>query len=205
MSKQSSPPATPLGKLIRILPWILVICSAIGILASAVITQEKFDLATNPHYQPVCDLNPIISCGSVMKSDEAHAFGFMNTYIGLIGFPVVLAIGMGMLAGAKFKRWYWLGLVFAYWLLFESMYRIHALCPWCLTVDVVLTITWWYVTLFNFYTGNLRWPGHLRAIGWLHAAGRFVKRHHIDILVTWFLLVIALILHHFWYYFGSHL
>jgi len=101
------------------------------------ITVEKFDLLKNPNYQPICDLNPIISCGSVMKSHQANAFGFMNTYIGLLGFPVLITIGVAMLAGARFKRWFWLGaqlglafgIAFAYWLLFESIYRIRALCP----------------------------------------------------------------------------
>jgi uncharacterized membrane protein len=197
----------PLSRFGRVLPWLLVICGIIGLIASLVITQDKFDLASNPHYQPVCDLNPIISCGSVMKSPQAAAFGFMNPYIGLVGFPVVITIGMAMFAGARFKRWFWqgaqvgltLGIVFAYWLLWQSMYRIRALCPWCLTVDVVLTTLWWYVALFNFYTGNLRLPARFKA------AGAFVKRHHADILVFWFLLVIAEILHHFWYYFGNHL
>src|SRR5690348_14711586 len=128
----------PLAKLSSVLPWILIIGSVVGIVAATAITQEKIDLASNPHYQPVCDLNPIISCGSVMKSPQAHVFGFMNPYIGLIGFPIVLTIGVGMLAGAKFRRWFWLGaqagltlgIIFAYWLLFESVYRIRALCPW---------------------------------------------------------------------------
>lgn len=197
----------PLSKLNKLLPWILVIGGVIGIIASVMITIEKFDLASNPHYQPVCNLNPIISCGSVMASQQAHAFGFMNTYIGLVGFPIVLTVGMAMFAGATFKRWFWigmqvglsLGIVFAYWLLFESAYRIHALCPYCLSVDVALTVVFWYVTLFNFYTGNLTVPAGLKG------TGRFVKQHHADILVAWFLIVIALILHHFWYYFSKHL
>lgn len=196
-----------LGKLLTILPWILVIGGSIGIFASTMITIEKFDLASNPHYQPVCNLNPIISCGSVMASKQAHAFGFMNTYIGLIGFPVLVTIGMGMLASAKFKRWFWqgmqigltFGILFAYWLLFESIYRIRALCPYCLSVDVALTVVFWYVTLFNFYEGNLKLPTSFGS------TGKFVKRHHLDILVTWFILIIALILQHFWYYFGQHL
>lgn len=199
--------AQPLGKLAAVLPWILIIGSIIGIIASVAITQDKIDLAANPHYQPVCDLNPIISCGSVMKSPQAHVFGFMNPYVGLLGFPIVLAIGMAMLAGARFKRWYWLGLQggltlgigFAYWLLFESVYRIRALCPWCLSVDVVITAMFWYVTLWNFHSGFLRLPA------WAKATGRFVRRHHLDILVLWYLVVIALILKHFWYYFGQHL
>lgn len=197
----------PLAKLKTILPWLLVIGSITGIIASVMITVEKFDLASNPHYQPVCDLNPIISCGSVMASKQANAFGFMNPYIGLIGFPVVLAIGMGIFAGAKFKRWYWLGLqigltfgiAFAYWLLFESVYRIRALCPYCLSVDVALTVMFWYVTLYNFYEGNLTMPASLKS------TGQFVKRHHLDLLILWFIIIIAVVLKHFWYYFGQHI
>ena len=196
-----------MSRLGAVLPWLLIVCGVIGILASVVITQDKFDLAKNATFQPSCDLNPIISCGSVMKSDQANAFGFMNPYVGLLGFPIVVTVGMAMLAGAKFKRWWWLGMqiglsfgiIFAYWLLFESIYRIRALCPWCLTVDVVLTTAWWYVTLFNFYNGFLKWPAKFKSVC------RFVGRHHVDILITWFLLVIALILHHFWYYFGQHI
>ncbi len=197
----------PLAKLGSILPWLLIVCGVIGVVASVAITQEKIDLAMNPHYQPVCDLNPIISCGSVMKSSQAHTFGFMNPFIGLIGFPVVIATGVAMLAGAKFKRWWWigmqagltLGVAFAYWLLFESVYRIRALCPWCLSVDVVITTAWWYVTMYNFYNGFIKLPVRLRT------TGQFAKRHHADILVAWLLIVIAIILHHFWYYFGTHL
>ncbi|MEJ0073668.1 MAG: hypothetical protein WDN27_06410 [Candidatus Saccharibacteria bacterium] len=57
----------------------------------------------------------------------------------------------------------------------------------------------WYVTLFNFYNGYIKLPAQLKS------TGRFVKRHHLDILISWFIIVIALILHHFWYYFGQHL
>jgi uncharacterized membrane protein len=169
------------------------------------ITIEKFDLLQNPNYHPVCDLNPVISCGSVMESKQAAAFGFMNTYIGLIGFPVVLTIGMAMVAGARFKRWFWLGLqlglslgmVFAYWLLYESVYHIGALCPYCLSVDLVLTITFWYTSLYNLRE-HIRWPSGQKFTD-------FISRHHLDILILWFLIVIVLVLKHFWYYYGQHL
>ncbi|HSX07158.1 MAG TPA: vitamin K epoxide reductase family protein [Candidatus Saccharimonadia bacterium] len=197
----------PLGRLIKALPWLLIVCGIVGVFASLMITAEKFDLAKNPHYQPICDLNPIISCGSVMASKQANAFGFMNTYIGLIGFPVLVTAGVAMLAGAKFKRWFWLGmqvglsfgLLFAYWLLFESVYRIRALCPYCLSVDVAITTVWWYLTLYNFYEGTLVLPTRLKT------AGAFIKRHHADILVFWFVVITTTILQHFWYYFGQHL
>lgn len=204
---QKGSKSAPLDKLKTVLPWLLIIGGIIGVFASVMITIEKFDLASNPHYQPICDLNPIISCGSVMASKQAHAFGFMNTYIGLVGFPVLVTVGMAILAAAKFKRWFWVGIqigltfgiLFAYWLLFESVYRIRALCPYCLSVDVVLTVVFWYVTLYNFYDGNLKLPASLKS------SSKFIKRHHVDILITWFIVVIALILNHFWYYFGQHL
>lgn len=205
MTSKSAP--KPLGKLALALAWLLIVCGVIGIIASLTITQEKFELAQNPNYQPICDLNPIISCGSVMKSPQSHAFGFTNTYIGLVGFPILITAGMALFAGAKLKRWWWLGMqagltfgvLFAYWLLFESVYRIHALCPWCLSVDVAITTIFWYQTLYNFREGHLKLPVRLKKLG------GFAKRHHADILVSWFVIVTALILKHFWYYFGHHL
>lgn len=204
---KTSKKAGPLSKIATILPWILIAGGIIGIIASVAITVEKFDLLTNPHYQPACNLNPIISCGSVMQSKQAHALGFMNTYVGLLGFPILVTVGMAMLAGAKFKRWFWqgmqtgltLGTIFAYWLLFESIYRIRALCPYCLSVDLALTVVFWYITLFNFYEGNMTLPPAFRS------AGQFIKRHHLDLLIVWLLVVVGVILQHFWYYFGKHL
>lgn len=189
------------------IPYILIIAGIVGILASVIITVEKFDLIQNPSYHPACDLNPIVSCGSVMESKQANAFGFMNTYIGIVGFPVLLTVGMAMLAGAKFKRWFWLGLeagltlgmIFAYWLLYQSVYNIHALCPYCLSVDVVLTIAFWYTTLYNIEQGTIKLPK-----GKWQSVAIFARRHHLDILILWFLIIFALILKHFWYYYRKH-
>jgi uncharacterized membrane protein len=207
LSKTTPDTTKPLSRLAKILPFILIVCGIIGIIASVAITVEKFDLLKNPNYHPICNLNPIISCGSVMASKQASAFGFMNTYIGLLGFPVVVTIGAAMLAGAKFKRWFWLGMqvglglgiLFAYWLLVESVYNIRALCPYCLSVDVALTVAFWYTTLYVLQQRLVRLPRRLeKAVG-------FVQRHHLDLLIFWFVIVIAVILQHFWYYFGQHI
>jgi len=90
----------------KTLPWLLVICGSIGLLASFVILVDKLQLLEDPGRTFLCDLNPIISCGSVMTSDQSHAFGFPNPIIGLVGFAIVITTGMAMLAGATFKRWY---------------------------------------------------------------------------------------------------
>ena len=84
----------------------------------------------------------MLSCGSVMTSPQASVFGFPNPVIGVVGFTVVLTTGVAILAGARLARWYWAGLqvgataasVFVHWLVFQSLYRIGALCPDCLVV-----------------------------------------------------------------------
>lgn len=205
-TKVKPPRQHPLLNIEKFLPWILVIAGVVGVFASYMITADKFASLQNPSYQAACDINPIVSCGSVMKSEQADVFGFMNTYIGLIGFPVILTLGVVLLTGVRLKRWLWLGLqiglsfgvIFAYWLLFESVYRIKALCPFCLGVDVVITTAFWYVTLYNFHIGNLSMPKKLKRVG------EFVKRHHLDLIIVWFVLVTALILKHFWYYYGQN-
>ena len=135
----------------------------IGLLAAAVLLIEKIDVIEDPDYVPTCSINPVLSCGSVMTSDQAEAFGFPNPILGVAGFAVVLTTGAAMLAGATFRRWYWLGLqagvtfgvVFVHWLIFQSLYRIGALCPYCMVVWVVTIPLFLFVTLHNVRTGAL--------------------------------------------------
>lgn len=194
-------------KLDNTLPYILLIAGIIGYTCAFIIMFDKLKLLDNPAYKPSCDLDPIISCGNIMQSKQATAFGFPNPFIGLGGFPVVAVIGGALLAGARFKRWFWLGLNggllfaagFVHWLFFESVYRIQALCPWCMVVWVVSITSFWYVTLYNIDKKHLPLPQKARtAYGW-------VRRHHLDLLILWFLVIAGLILKHFWYYYGNHL
>lgn len=192
--------------LARALPWILIICGFIGLLCACIIMYDKVALLKDPAFKPGCDLNPVVSCGSVMESDQANAFGFPNPFIGMVGFSVVIATGMAILAGATaLKRWYWLGLqfgtifgiAFVHWLFFQSVYRINALCPYCMVVWIMTITLFWYVTLYNIQTG------HIKLKGWLQKAGFFARRHHLDILLFWLLVIAFFILKHFWYYYGE--
>ncbi len=190
--------------LLKILTWTLVVGSVLGVLASSVILIDKIKLLENPNFVPSCSVNPIISCGSVMSSSQSHIFGFANPIIGLVSFGGLFGIGMALLAGARFKRWFWLGLQagaffgigFVHWLFFQSVYRINALCIYCMIVWAVTIPIFWYTTLHNFDKGYLKTPKKLTGVV------SFARRHHLDILVLWFAVLTALILEHFWYYFG---
>ncbi|WP_036528385.1 vitamin K epoxide reductase family protein [Nocardia sp. CNY236] len=147
--------------------WSLLIGGVIGWVASLALTIEKFNLLTEPGYIPSCSLNPIVSCGSVIASSQAAVFGFPNPIIGVVGFSVVVTVGVQAVAGAVVPRWIWSGLWlgvacgvgFVCWLIFQALYRINALCPYCMVV--------WAVTpaLLAVVTG--RWESPRLLVAWV--------------------------------------
>ncbi|MEU5808374.1 vitamin K epoxide reductase family protein [Streptomyces sp. NPDC047718] len=154
----------------RALAWLLVITGAAGLLAAWVITIDKFKLLEDPNFTPGCSLNPVVSCGSIMKSEQAAVFGFPNPMLGLVAYGIVICVGMSVLAGARFRPWYWLtfnagclfGVVFCAWLTYQSLYNINALCLWCSLAWVATIFMFWYVTAHNVREGMLPAPGWLR-------------------------------------------
>ncbi len=191
----------------KVLPWLLIVCGSIGVAASAIITVEKIELLQNPSAKFLCDINPIVSCGSVMQSAQASAFGFPNPLIGLVGFPILVTTGVILLQKVRLKRWYWLGMqagllfgvIFAHWLFFQATYRINAICPYCVSAWIVTITSFWYVLLYNLHQKHVVLPARIVFIGpWL-------RRHHLDILLVWLLLIAFFVIKHFWYYFGRNL
>ncbi|MBV6760609.1 vitamin K epoxide reductase family protein [Rhodococcus opacus] len=180
--------------------WILTVAGALGLSASLVLTIEKFSLLADPSYQTSCSINPVISCGSIMSSPQAEAFGFPNPLLGVIGFSVALTTGIVSVAGVVLPRWYWMGLcaglgaatVFVHWLIFQSLYRIQALCPYCMLVWVVTVVSLWYALL---HLASRDLPTRQRRRRWAVAG-----RNHTLVLTVWFLTVAALIFEAFWVY-----
>lgn len=188
-----------------IFPWLLVIGGSIGLLGAIILTVEKVHLLKNPSATLTCDLNPIIACGSVINTPQASAFGFPNPLIGIAGFAIVITVGMALLAGATFKRWFWLGLQagtifgagFVTWLQYQSIYNIGALCPYCMVVWAVVLPIFIYTTVYNLREKHIVLPASLSRVG------AFISKYHVEILVTWYLLIILAILEHFWYYWST--
>ncbi|MER6250859.1 vitamin K epoxide reductase family protein [Streptomyces sp. NPDC001584] len=160
------------------LAWLLAVTGAAGLLASWVITLDKFLLLEDPDFKPACSLNPVVSCGSVMASEQAAAFGFPNPMLGLVSYAVVVCVGVGLLAGARYRGWFWLGLNagtlfgvgFCSWLMVQSLYEINALCLWCCLAWVATLLMFWAVTAHNVRTRALPAPRALRGFftefGW---------------------------------------
>lgn len=206
MAKEATKPK-PASKLAKWLPYILIICGVIGIICSLVLTYDQIKVWEDPSYSPACSLNPIVSCGTVIDSKQGHILGIPGPMYGLLTFPVLVTVGVVMLAGAKLKRWFWLGLQvgaiagigYALWLFWLSLFKIHAVCPFCLVTDVAVYTAAWYITLYNIEQGVIKVPTKLKGLA------NFARQHHLDLLVLWFLILAAYTIYHFWYYFGKHL
>ncbi|WP_407554144.1 vitamin K epoxide reductase family protein [Streptomyces sp. Pv4-95] len=186
----------------RGLAWLLVITGALGVLASWVITLDKIELLKDPNFKPACSLNPIISCGNVMKSAQAEVFGFPNPVAGLVTFGAVVAIGMGLVAGARYRRWFWIGLnigtllgtVFCMWLMSQSLYEINSLCLWCTLTWCATILMFWYTTVHNLKHGIIPCPEGLRSN---------VLEFHWVVPVLWYGVIALLILTKWWSYWST--
>ena len=182
----------------------LVVGGLTGFLASAVLLVERIKLAEDSSYVPTCSINPVLSCGNVMESAQAALLGFPNPVIGVAAFPVVVTTGVALLAGARLAGWYWRGLqagvtvafAFICWLAFQSLYRIGALCPYCMVVWAVVIPLFWYVTARNAAAGVLG----------IDPDGRLadgLRDWRGPLVFGTYLLVGLLVLERFWSYWSS--
>ncbi|WP_328465736.1 vitamin K epoxide reductase family protein [Actinoplanes sp. NBC_00393] len=179
--------------------WIfgtMLFSACVSLLASFVLSIDAVRLAADPDTALSCNINSVISCGTVATSWQAELFGFPNAFLGLVAEPVVITIAVASLGGVRFPRWfmfaaqvvYTLGVIFAYWLFYQSMVNIGALCPWCLLVTVSTTLVFATLTHVNIRDGNLPVPVRLRST--LKSA---IEADLDAIAVTIWLLLLALL------------
>lgn len=178
--------------------WVLI-AGVVGLAAAFTLTLEKIELLENPAYVPSCNLNPVLSCGSVMVTPQAAAFGFPNPLIGVVAFTVVVVSGVLAIAKVPLPRWYWaglavgttLGVVFIHWLIYQSLYVIGALCPYCMVV--------WAVTIpLLVVVASIAMP-----LTSENAVARVLHQWRWSLVALWFTGLILLILVRFWDYWST--
>lgn len=135
----------------------------LGLLAAFVLSVEKIHLLQNPSAVLSCSFNLVLDCSTVMKTWQASLFGFPNSFIGLMGYSVVITVAVVGLTGVSLPKWFWrtalicygLGAIFAYWLFISSVYVIEVLCPWCLLVTLATTMV--FATLKHYVLRENIW------------------------------------------------
>lgn len=184
-------------------PYVLMaIAGAIGLAAAVQLTIDKFTLLQNKidgvETALSCDFSAFVSCGGVMDSAQAEAFGFPNSIIGIVGFSVVTVLGVLFWTGAPVVRWVWTGLQlgtlfgigFVTWLQYQSIYRLELLCPYCMVVWAVMIPLFVYVTACS-----------LRGVAPQSPFTRFVSNWSILIVALWYIAIGSAI----WFQFGERL
>lgn len=142
----------------------LVLASTIGFFAAFRLTIDKVGTFTDPTSAPSCNFSVIVQCGKNLSSWQGSLFGFPNPLIGIGGWMSLLLIGIMIVSGLTFARWFWicmnigalLAIVFVGWLVYQSIFALGTLCPWCMVTWSVAIPTFWLITLHNLKTGVIR-------------------------------------------------
>lgn len=197
-----TPDASSAARVPALSAWWVLISGLIGLAASMTLTVEKIDILLDPSYTPSCNINPILSCGSVMITPQASLLGFPNPLLGLVAFTVVVVTGLLALTKVALPQWYWVGLtigvvvgaVFVHWLIFQSLYRINALCPYCIVVWAVTMSLLVVVASIAYRPVSQR---RQAGFGWVLFQWRW------SVAALWFTAVFLLIMARFWDYWST--
>ncbi len=196
-------PEGPSARSRTILFLEMLVFATLSLIASFVLSYDAILIAQNPDVVLSCSINALFDCVKVGSTWQANVFGFPNAFLGLIAEPVVMTIAVASLARTRFPRWfmftanvvYLLGVIFAYWLLFQSTFVIGALCPWCILVTISTTFVFVSMTHWNILEGNLFLSPSAQA-----KALAFVRGGWLTItLMVWLTVVVFIEIAH---YFG---
>ncbi|PPH37171.1 hypothetical protein C5C53_07555 [Rathayibacter sp. AY1E3] len=149
---------------------LLIVLGVIGWTAAFALTNDKFAALENPDAGLGCDFSLLVQCSANLNSAQGAVFGFPNPLIGLAAWIAPIVVGLGLLAGARFDRWFWaafnvgflLALVFVGWLIATSVFALGTLCPWCMLTWAVVIPGFWLVTLRNLREGVFPVPAGVR-------------------------------------------
>lgn len=179
----------------RIVAWVLTISGTVGFIASLMLSLEEIHHLKHPAKALACDINPLIGCGSILDTWQGHVLlGIPNQLIGLAACSVLVTLGVLLLAGVKFPRWIWQGLqigaiggiVFVGWFMYQSLFVLNHLCPYCMMTWTAILPIAWYTTVYNLQAGHLP--------TWTNRYTAFATKHHFDVIVGIFFASIGAIL-----------
>ncbi|MEP6482579.1 MAG: vitamin K epoxide reductase family protein [Rhodoglobus sp.] len=140
---------------------VLIVTGAIGWYAAFSLTLDKFAVLKDTNVNLDCNFSLIVQCGKNLESWQGSLLGFPNPILGLGGFVAPIAVGVALLAGAAFARWFWIAfnvgvaaaLGLCIWLMYQSIFELGTLCVWCMLVWSITIPMFWTLTLFNARAG----------------------------------------------------
>jgi len=145
---------------------IILIFSITGFASAFIISYEKFLTLINPLYVPGCSINIWIDCGKVMNSVYATMFGFPNSWIGLMGWPMAFLTVLYLFTHRDISRLFMNialaitvpAVIISYVWTYIAFFTIGAICPWCVLSCISATVTMVSLIHLNRQEGFIPFP-----------------------------------------------
>ncbi len=182
-------------------PYLLTVLSIVGLLASFLLMTDTIQLIKDPAAELPCNINPFISCGNSILSEQGEIFGFPNPLLGIISFSMTLSLGMLLVTGNAINERIMLllnlgllgSMIFVIWFYYQSLFNLGTLCIYCMTVWVATWPLFLFTTTKNYQNGFL---GKSKI-------GKVVFENQIQVLIIGYILAVAGIILKFKDYFLS--
>ncbi|MEK9185938.1 MAG: vitamin K epoxide reductase family protein [Patescibacteria group bacterium] len=184
--------------------YIIIACGFVGLMASFLLTVNIIELTKDSSVNLPCNINPFISCTSIINSSQGNIFGFPNPLLGIAGFSFVLATGALTLFGAVPSIKFWkiftigttLAILLVHWFIYQSIFVLGSLCLYCM---VTWSATW---PIFLFTINQLfKADDSVGSPTFMRRGFQSFQKNHLAFLVSWYLLIIFLIFFRFREYF----
>lgn len=180
---------------------IMLFFSAVALITSLILSAETLALARAPKKLLSCDFNTVVSCSRVSQAWQAEIvkFGelsFPNAFFGIAAESVFVTLAVIGMIRVCVPRWFaictWIGglcaLAYSYWLFSQSMFVIHALCPWCIVLMFSTTMQFMSLTHASVSSQKLL----VKRFTWVESYYRL--RYDLLLDVLWIAALVTLIL-----------
>lgn len=184
-------------------PWILIVGSLVGLIASFLLTLDTIKLIANPAIDIPCNISPFVSCTNAALSWQGEIFGFPNSILGMIAFSMLLAVGVMLFSGGRSRKPLWLlvnlgalaSVIFVIWFIYQSLYNLGTLCIYCMVVWVVIWPIFLYTTIWNYKEDHFKFLSlKARTQEKVDKFFGFIARNHVHFLIGWYVIIFILIL-----------
>lgn len=162
------------------LPLSLIVLGLLGFVASFALTLDKFTLLKDKDAILACSISIFTGCATNLNSAQGEVFGFPNSMIGIVFFSATITLGVAILAGAIFARWFCVlyaiattaSLALVIWFITQSLFVIGVLCTWCMLTWAITIPLFLVVILHSMRSGTI--PVSPRLRGFASAAFKWI-------------------------------
>ncbi|HEY5186622.1 MAG TPA: vitamin K epoxide reductase family protein [Actinomycetes bacterium] len=129
--------------------WAAVLVAGLaGVVFTGIQIVEKIAISDQPSTVLSCDINSVVSCSSVLTAWQSSVLGPPNALVGAVLFALLASGGLAGVLGSRASRSYLLtlwGLAvfflgFASWFMYQTAFRIGALCIWCTGIVTAVVV-----------------------------------------------------------------